>query len=259
MITLVVPTYREAENLRPLVEAIHGALAPAGIEYEVLIVDDDSRDGSEELCAELAATHPVRILVRREGRDLSAAVLCGIRAARGEVAVVMDADLSHPPSAIPTIVERLLLGEADFAMGARYVPGATVHGGWSLLRRLNSWIPTLLSRPLTPLRDPMSGFFALRCADLPPSERLSPIGYKIGLEIFVKGGFTHPTEVPIHFSERLHGASKLSWREQIKFLRHLRRLYLYRYPRLARLVLFGFVGRAAAVQTTGARDRFARS
>jgi dolichol-phosphate mannosyltransferase len=247
VITVVVPTYREADNLRPLVAAIDAALSPAGLEYEVVFVDDDSRDGSEEICTELASSRPVRIIVRREDRGLSSAVLCGIRAAQGEVVVVMDADLSHPASAIPSMVERLERGEGDFVVGSRYVAGGSIHGHWNLFRRLNSRVPTLLSRPLASLRDPMSGFFALRRADLPPAEKLSPIGYKIALEIFVKGDFSRPREVPIHFGERLHGESKLSLREQLNFIRHLRKLYLYRFPKLTEFVQFGCVGATGVV------------
>jgi dolichol-phosphate mannosyltransferase len=247
VITVVVPTYREAENLRPLARAIEAALVPAGLEYEVVYVDDDSHDGSEAICEELASDLPVRIIVRRGERGLSSAVLRGIREARGDLVVVMDADLSHPANAIPAMVELLASGEADFVIGSRYVAGGSIHGEWNLFRRLNSRVPTLMSRPLAALRDPMSGFFALRRASLPPWDRLSPIGYKIALEIFVKGEFGRPREVPIHFGERLHGASKLTLKEQLNFLRHLRKLYLYRYPKLTEFVQFGCVGASGLV------------
>jgi dolichol-phosphate mannosyltransferase len=140
----------------------------------------------------------------------------------------MDADLSHPASAIPAMIDRLQRGESDFVLGSRYVEGGSIHEDWSFLRQLNSIIPSLLAKPLCPLKDPMSGFFAFRRADMPDASRLSPVGYKIALEIFVKGRFNRPAEVPIHFSDRQHGESKLSLKEQLNFLRHVGRLYAYK-------------------------------
>lgn len=228
MISIVVPTYKEAENLPHLALAIAQALAARDWSYEILFIDDDSQDGSEEISQALAPAHPVRMIVRRGKRDLATAVIHGIEAASGEIIVVMDADLSHPASAIPEIVERLQSGRSDFVLGSRYVPGGMIHGRWTLFRKLNSMIPSLLARPLCPLKDPMSGFFGIRRADMPESSHLAPVGYKIALEIFVKGKFERPYEVPIHFGERKYGESKLTLTEQLKFLRHLGRLYAHK-------------------------------
>lgn len=228
MISIVVPTYKEAENLPHVSKAIADALAGRGWDYEVLFVDDDSQDGSEEICAELAETLPVRIVVRKEERGLATAVIHGIEASSGDIVVVMDADLSHPASAIPEMLRRLEANESDFVLGSRYVEGGTIHDEWSVFRKLNSIVPSLMARPLCHLKDPMSGFFAFHRADMPGRSRLSPIGYKIALEIFVKGDFRRASEVPIHFSDRQYGESKLSLKEQLNFLRHLARLYAYR-------------------------------
>lgn len=228
MISIVVPTYKEAENLPHVSKAIADALAGRGWSYEVLFVDDDSQDGSEEICAELAETLPVRIVVRKGERGLATAVIHGIEASSGDIVVVMDADLSHPATAIPPMIERLESNESDFVLGSRYVEGGTIHDDWSFFRKLNSIIPSLLARPLCHLRDPMSGFFAFHRADMPDRSRLSPIGYKVALEIFVKGDFHRASEVPIHFSDRQYGESKLSLKEQLNFLRHLVRLYAYK-------------------------------
>ena len=228
MISIVVPTYKEVENLPHLTQAVSDAFAGREWDYEILFVDDDSRDGSEEVCAKLAETEPVRIEVRKGERGLATAVIHGIELSKGEIVVVMDADLSHPASAIPEMVERLQSGQSDFVLGSRYVEGGTIHDDWTLFRKLNSVVPSLLARPLCHLRDPMSGFFAIRRADMPDTGRLSPIGYKIALEIFVKGEFQHASEVPIHFSDRQYGESKLSLKEQLNFLRHVARLYGYK-------------------------------
>jgi dolichol-phosphate mannosyltransferase len=228
VISIVVPTYREAENLGLLAEAVDEALSAAGHEYELLFIDDDSQDGSEEICAQLAERLPVRIVVRKGERGLATAVIHGISEAKGEIVIVMDADLSHPASAIPAMLDRLQSDENDFVLGSRYVEGGSIHDDWSFFRQLNSIIPSLLAKPLCPLKDPMSGFFSFHRADMPDASLLSPIGYKIALEIYVKGEFDKPAEVPIHFSDRQHGESKLSLKEQLNFLRHLARLYAYK-------------------------------
>lgn len=228
MISIVVPTYKEAENLPHVTKAIANAFAGRDWRYEILFIDDDSQDGSEEICARLSETDPVRIVVRKGERGLATAVIHGIEISAGDIVVVMDADLSHPASAIPEMVERLQTGQSDFVLGSRYVEGGTIHDDWSLFRKLNSIIPSLLARPLCHLEDPMSGFFAIRRSDMPESSLLSPIGYKIALEIFVKGEFQNASEVPIHFADRQYGESKLSLKEQLNFLRHLVRLYAYK-------------------------------
>jgi dolichol-phosphate mannosyltransferase len=225
VISIVVPTYREAANLPLVADAVAAAFANQTDDYELLFIDDDSQDGSEEICAELSQRFPARIIVRKRERGLATAVIHGIQASSGDIVVVMDADMSHPPSAIPTMVERLKEGESDFVLGSRYVEGGSIHADWSLFRKLNSVIPSLLARPLCPLKDPMSGFFAFRRDDMPDASHLSPIGYKIALEIYVKGDFSNPSEVPIHFADRQHGESKLSLKEQLNFIRHLGRLY----------------------------------
>ena len=241
-LSVVIPTYREARNLEPVARAIERALREQQLAYEILFVDDNSRDGSEELAARLANELPVRMIVRHGEKGLSTAVLRGLDEARGEFVVVMDADLSHPADRIPEIIARLQHGKNDFVIGSRYVEGGSLDRSWGFFRRLNSRVATWLALPLARIRDPMSGFFAFRRAALPPRNLLSPIGYKIGLELLVKGEFKRPGEVPIHFVDRVHGESKLTWKEQIRYLRHLRRLYQYRFPFLAEFLQFGVVG-----------------
>ncbi len=223
-VTVVVPTYREAENLPALIPAITEALQSAGTPYEILIVDDDSRDGSVEAVARLSAEgHAVRIIVRTGARGLASAVIRGFESARGATLVCMDADLSHPPEAIPRLVGALDAG-ADFVIGSRYVRGGSTEQGWGLFRWLNSRIATWLARPFTGAKDPMAGFFALRRETFASAAALDPIGYKIGLELMVKCRCRRVEEIPIHFADRHRGESKLSFREQWNYLRHLARL-----------------------------------
>ena len=153
----------------------------------------------------------------------------------------MDADLSHPPEAIPRMLQALQDG-ADFALGSRYVPGGSTDEGWGVFRWLNSRIATVLARPLTPLKDPMSGFFAIRRERFETAAPLSPVGYKIGLEMYVKGRCACPAEVPIHFANRRWGQSKLSFKEQLQYLRHLRRLFIFKYGNWAHFAQFAAVG-----------------
>ena len=228
MISIVVPTYREVDNLPLLAKAVDETMSSLGRPYELLFIDDDSRDGAEEVCAKLSETLPVRIVVRKGQRGLATAVLHGISLCSGEIIVVMDADLSHPSDAIPHMLVRLESGESDFVLGSRHVRGGSIHEEWSATRRLGSTLASRLAKPLCSLEDPMSGFFAFRRIDMPDTNRLRPIGYKIALELLVKGDFRHPTEVPIHFASRRHGESKLSLAEHWRFLRHLCRLYAFK-------------------------------
>ncbi|MGI9298146.1 MAG: glycosyltransferase [Gammaproteobacteria bacterium] len=241
-ISVVAPTFREAENIPALVARIAAALR--GREYEIIIADDVSGDGTDAVCAGLSESLPLRLLSRRGARGLSPAVMDGIAAARGEFVAVLDADLSHPPEKIPELVALLQNDSADFVVGSRYVRGGGTADDWPLLRRLNSRGATILARPLTPLADPMSGFFAFRRAQMPPPETLSPVGYKIGLEIAVKAGYSRRriAEVPIFFGDRRAGESKMTPREQWNYLRHLRRLYHHKWPKKMEALQFAAVG-----------------
>jgi dolichol-phosphate mannosyltransferase len=216
-LSIVVPTYREAANLPVLVPRVADALNSTPLTWELIVVDDNSPDETVSICRRLAESYPVRLIVRTAERGLSSAVIAGMRAARGDILLCMDADLSHPPESIPTIASAL--GDdpnTDFVIGSRYVQGGRTEDGWGLLRWINSRGAILLARPLTRTSDPMAGFFALRRNAFHATEStLNPVGYKIGLELLIKCGCRHIVEVPIHFSNRLHGASKLTLREQL--------------------------------------------
>ena len=240
-VSVIVPTYREAGNVAALADRVAGALAPAGLDWELVFVDDGSGDGSAEIVARIGRRLPVRMEQRGGAdRDLSRAVVRGLEVARFDSLVVMDADLSHPPERIPEMVAAL--AQAPMVLGSRYAAGGRVDRGWGVLRRVNSRIAAALARPLAPaLADPMSGFFAVRRDALPDLGELRPIGYKIALEIVVRGGL-RVHELPIHFRDRERGRSKLGWRQQVRYLRHLHRLYLHRFGGAARFASFAAVG-----------------
>ena len=242
-VSIVVPTYKEAENLRPLVTQISDCMSPLHRPFEIIIVDDDSQDGSKQIVEQLRDEgYPVRIITRFGVRGLSSAVIHGFREAKGNYLVCMDADLSHPPEAIPRLLESIEDGDSDFALGSRYVPGASTDETWGLFRWINSKVATLLARPFTPIKDPMSGFFALPRAVFEQAEQLNPIGYKIGLELIVKCACKNIREIPIHFADRKYGHSKLNLKEQFNYLRHLKLLADFKFGEFSRLMQFCLVG-----------------
>lgn len=221
-ISIVVPSYNERENLPLLARAIFDVIDPA--RAELLLIDDDSPDGTAAEADRLSREFPIRCVVRHNERGLATAVIRGLREARGDVIVVMDADLSHPPEAIPLLVAPLADPRVQMVIGSRFVTGGTVDLDWPLHRRLNSLFARLLARPLTPVNDMMAGFFAVRKRDI-RFELLRPIGYKIALELIVRHGWKNIVEVPISFRDRAAGRTKLNAAEQLRYLRHLLRLY----------------------------------
>jgi dolichol-phosphate mannosyltransferase len=239
-IDIVVPTFREVLNIPLLVERLARLKNSQIPQLHLTIVDDNSRDGTEEAIQQLNLPW-VHLMVRTTDRGLSSAVLEGLNRTSGDIIIVMDADLSHPPEVIPSMLDALHKG-SDFVVGSRYTEGGVTDDNWGLFRWLNSRAATLLSRPFTSINDPMSGFFALRRATYAKADFLNPIGYKIGLELLVKCRCSAICEVPIAFTDRIHGESKLSLREQLRYIQHIRRLFLYKYATWSEVVQFIVVG-----------------
>lgn len=250
-VSVVVPAFREVENIPLLVERVFAATTAANLAAELIVVDDDSQDGTDARCAELAGRYDVRLITRKGERGLATAVIEGFRQARGRLLLCMDADLSHPPEAIPEIVRALADG-AEFAIGSRYLDRGGVEEGWGVYRWLNSKIATLLARPLTAVSDPLGGFFAVPREVFFRAGELSPLGYKIALEVLVRSRAEKIAEIPIFFRDRKFGQSKLSMRIQLQYLRHLRRLYLFKYPFLSQLTQFLAVGGLGVLVDVGA-------
>lgn len=248
-ISIVIPTYKEVENIPLILERIDQLRQLHGLTVEVIFADDNSRDGSVEAVA-ASGFDWARILVRTEDRGLSQAVIEGFRNARYPILVCMDCDLSHPVDVIPQMVLALATGQ-QFVLGSRYVPGGSTDDDWGIFRYLNSRVATWLARPLTRVKDPMSGFFALRRTDFQRAEELNPVGYKVALEIIVKCGFENVAEVPIHFSDRALGESKLTLREQLKYIKHLRRLYIHKFANAMYFLQFLAVGASGVVVNLG--------
>ncbi|MCI4324045.1 MAG: polyprenol monophosphomannose synthase [Thermoplasmata archaeon] len=222
-VSIILPTLNERQSLAAVAPRLDAALRPW--KYEVVVVDDASTDGTREFVTDRADRN-WRLLPRPGRFGLASAVVDGIAASTGPIIVVMDADGSHPPEEVPQLVGPIQTGRAEFVLASRKVPGGSdsgLHG----IRRAISWAATIMARPLTPVRDPMSGFFAFRRSILPRAP-LAPVGYKIGLEILVKCRPEPVVEVPFQFEERLAGRSKLGSNVIFAYLRHIGRLYLWR-------------------------------
>ncbi|OQR98866.1 hypothetical protein ACHHYP_07743 [Achlya hypogyna] len=246
--SIVVPTYKECANLHELVTRVFAALGPARAAItEIIVVDDNSADGSEDVINKLAASGMnVRIIVRTTERGLSSAVLRGFKEARGKLLLCMDADLQHPPESVPALIDAIdpALGKAEFVIGTRYGgAGFSVDKDWPLHRQLASSGARMLARPLSALSDPMTGFFGLPTEVLARAKAgdINPIGFKIALELFVKCRVVRHAEVPINFGVRVHGESKLTGKVIIQYLRHLYDLYDFAYPSLPWIIFLIFL------------------
>lgn len=227
-VSIVLPTYNEAENIPVIVPRICQTLQQAGIRGEVVVVDDNSPDHTGAIAERLGKQLPVRTLVRTTERGLATAVIAGFGMATGRVVVVMDADGSHPVEKLPEMVKPILEDRADVTVGSRYIPGGDVDQ-WVWYRRVVSKTAALMTVGLTKMSDPTSGFMAIdkRLLD---GVNLNPIGWKIVLEVVVKAAPQRLLEVPITFVDRKLGASKMSLKEQRNYLVHLLRLYTLSTP-----------------------------
>jgi dolichol-phosphate mannosyltransferase len=225
---LVIPTLNEAGNIPVLLDRINAALEPLPMEHELIVVDDDSSDGTAVVANEYAARDPrVKVFVRRGQKGLAGAVIHGWEHTDAELLGVIDADLQHPPEVLPALITAIRKG-ADVAIASRYVNGNGV-GEWNKFRLLVSRCSTLATAPLqrrVKVKDPLSGFFVVRrqCID---SLKLQPEGFKILLEILVKGRIASAVEVPFQFGSRHSGESKASVKVALQYFSLLGKLSRY--------------------------------
>jgi len=237
MLSLVIPTYNEAESLPILLPRLQEALR--GIPHEVIIVDDDSPDGTWHKAEEMQSFYPTLRVIRRRGeRGLSSAVVAGFKAARGEILAVMDADGQHDASLLRKLVETVQV-RRGVAVASRYIPGGST-GQWNMRRTLLSRVGTKVTTFLCRLsvHDPMSGFFAI---DRSLFERIAPHfrprGFKILFDLLMRLPRGTPvTEVPYTFAPRAVGASKLSLKVQWDFVFSLFALFFERWAHAAWIV-----------------------
>jgi len=223
--SLVVPTYKERDNIDKLVTDTHNALAPSGISYELIIVDDNSPDGTAERARELALDFPVVVHQRAGKLGLATAVMEGWERARGSILGVMDADGSHDERILPYMVQFVKSERVQLAVGSRYVPGGGI-GNWPLKREIISRVAVAMARPICPVADLTSGFFVCH-KSVVDNVYLNPIGFKIGLEVMMRGRYEAFTEVPYTFHDRDKGSSKLGMKEVLAYLKQLGQLLGY--------------------------------
>ena len=224
--SLIIPTYNEREQLVSLVEQIFAACSASHLQPEVIIVDDNSPDGTGACAARLAERYPLRVVHRPAKLGLGSAVLDGCAVAGSDVIGVMDADFSHPPQLLPSLFAALSRLNADMVVASRYIPGGDTIG-WPLSRRLMSRIACWAARPLTPVRDPMSGYFLIRKERL-AALRTKASGFKIGLECIVRAAPATVAELPYVFADRVGGRSKMGAAEVLRFGRQLLSLVAFR-------------------------------
>ncbi len=226
MLSLVIPTYNEGNNIARLLAELSKSFKENKIPAEIIIVDDNSPDGTGKLCERLSKKQKNVIVIQRPGKlGLSSAVIDGFHRAKGDVIGVMDADFSHPVEIIAKMFAEINNG-ADLVIGSRYISGGDIKG-WPLARKITSWGATTLASPFTRLKDPVSGLFMFRSSVIDNVE-LSPIGYKIGLEVIVKGKYRKAVEIPYVFVNRKIGKTKLNVKEYVNYLKQLAGLIIFR-------------------------------
>jgi glycosyltransferase involved in cell wall biosynthesis len=240
-VSVIVPTRNEAGNVRELTQRLAETMAGTGFTWELLFVDDSDDDTPDRIAALCREFRFVRLVYRvpeeRQG-GLSGAVVAGFFASEGRVMVVMDGDLQHPPEIVPSLAAPVLSGACSIAVGSRYVEAAGLNGLAGPYRRMVSQVARMAVRSVFPriraVRDPLSGLFGVhRCVitDAP----LAPEGFKILLEILMRGDWDELREVSYEFASRQSGGSKAGWREGTQFLRHVFRLRFLTRPASAPL------------------------
>jgi dolichol-phosphate mannosyltransferase len=256
LLSVVIPTYKEAANISKIVSVLSNLLNQSiPGKYELIIVDDDSPDGTWNVAQSLMPEYPqLRVMRRQEERGLSSAVIRGWQAASGHILGVIDADLQHPPHVLLQLLQAIEQG-ADLAVASRHVDGGGV-SSWSFMRRFLSRGAQLLGLIILPgvlgrVSDPMSGYFMIRRQCI-VGKTLNPVGYKILLEAIGRGNVDKITEVGYVFCERKEGESKVTWKQYVEYIHHLIRLRLSTgllgqfsqrlgFP-IGRFVRFGLVG-----------------
>lgn len=226
-VTIIVPTLNEAENIDLLLERLFRVGRSCKLDFDVLFVDSASTDGTCERVLKWQKQEPVCLLEHDVDMGLAGAVLAGAGNTDAPFALVMDADLSHPPEDIPKLLQPLLDGSHDMVIGSRYIAGGSVPD-WPCGRRLCSKIATLPARLFCRVEDPLAGFFAVKRQLLTGLSSTVP-GFKIGLAILAEYGDTlRVTEIPIEFRDRGHGQSKMNYRVALAYLKQLSHLFLKR-------------------------------
>ncbi len=223
--SIVVPTYNEARGIERLITTLQDVFRSNNLDGEIIIVDDNSPDGTGDIVERLGQTPLVRCLHRPRKLGLSSGVIDGWNFARTDSVALgaMDADFSHDANIIPKMVAALDCGGYGLAIGSRYVRGGGIKN-WPLKRKITSLVAIGLAKPLTPVRDITSGYLLVKRSAL-AGVQLDPIGFKIGLEVIAKANYGSVLEVPYVFTDRVAGESKLNQKEVLNYLKQLGKIY----------------------------------
>jgi dolichol-phosphate mannosyltransferase len=257
-LTVIIPTFNEEANIRNIVTAVDAVFREHSLCGRILVVDDNSSDGTISIVNELKRTKEnVEILIREKDHGLSQSVAEGFSHAASDVFIIIDADFSHPPELIPRMYEEIRNGN-DIVIGSRYMEGGGIRK-WPLKRRVISIGATFLGRLLFPdITDPVSGFFAIR-KEVVKKAPLKPRGYKILLEVLGKGTWEQEKEIPFEFVDREIGASKLKIKIIIEYARQVLDISLYSFTHhesaawreWKRVFKFGIVGLSGILVNMG--------
>lgn len=232
MISIILPVLNEGENLKILIPEIDNNLKK--IEYEIIVVDDNSTDDTDRIINRLKKKYNIKYILRKDEKGLSSAVIEGFKNAKGEILIVMDSDLSHPPKVIPGLLNNVMKN-SDIVIASRYVKGGGAEK-WILPRKFISIFATIMAKPLVKVKDPLAGFFCLK-KNVIQNTKLNPIGFKILLEILVKGNYKKIVEIPYIFQRRYAGKSKADIHIYLQYNLHLLKLYFYKIKQFLKRLL----------------------
>jgi dolichol-phosphate mannosyltransferase len=227
-LTVIIPTYKEEANIQNIVTEVDAVFKLNNLKGEILVIDDNSPDGTVSIVNEIKKTKPnVNLIVRGADRGLSQSVAEGFVHASSDILEVMDADFSHPPSLIPFMYTGIIEGN-DIVIGSRYMQGSGIRK-WPIRRRAISLGATFFGRLLFPyVTDPVSGFFAIR-KSVVVNAPLKPRGYKILLEVLGKGRWEKEKEIPFEFVDRETGSSKLTLKTIFEYVKQVVDITLYSF------------------------------
>lgn len=227
MLSIIIPTLNESKNIKILARRIKKAMNNHKIDYELIVVDDNSSDKTFEVAKKLEKKYNIKAFKRIKDKGLSSAVVFGFSKARGDIICVIDADLSHPPELIPRMLKEIK--KNDIVVASRLIKGGKVED-WPMHRKLMSKFATSLANPLSSVNDKMSGFFMIKKKVI-KNIHFVPRGYKILLEILVKGNYENVKEIPYTFKNRKVGTSKLTIKTNLEYLVQLLHLYRVKFLR----------------------------
>lgn len=226
MLSIILPTFNEEGNIGEMLTLIKKNLQK--INYEVIVIDDNSSDKTVEIAKSMSKKLNVRVIVRKKDYGLSQSVVEGFRKANGDIVCAMDSDLQHPVEILPKMLDNIK--NCDIVIGSRFVAGGEIEK-WSFHRKIISFFAKMMIMPLTKVHDPMTGFFMVRKSVI-KFDLLKPRGYKILLEILVRNNLKNFIEVPIVFRDRIKGKSKLSMKVNFEYIKQVFSLYLFYFKNL---------------------------